>query len=143
DSIATLRGFATIIATQAGTTQVQVTPSANVVAGPGVAPIPKGTTRVFQLAQGQALNLESEGSDGGDLTGTHIRGNRQLTVVAGHECANVPVGISACDHIESQLFPIDTWGTRYVADTFHPRSSTQIDIWRVMAGANDVLVRTE
>ena len=142
DAVATLRGFATIVASMPGVTEVQVTPSAAVAAGPGVATIPAGTTRVFQLTQGQALNLETAGLDSGDLTGTLIRASRQVSVIAGHECANVPVGISACDHIESQLFPVDTWGSRYVADAFHPRSPGQIDIWRVMGGANGVRVET-
>ena len=142
DNVATLRGFATIIATMPGTTEVQVTPTANVAGGAGVAMIPAGTTRVFQLAQGQAINLETEGSDSGDLTGTLVHANRQATVISGHECANVPVGISACDHIESQLFSVDTWGNRYIADTFQPRSPTQIDIWRVMGGDNGVTVTT-
>ncbi|TNF25386.1 MAG: hypothetical protein EP329_23150 [Deltaproteobacteria bacterium] len=142
DNVATLRGFATIIATMPGTTEIQVTPSATVAGGPGVATIAAGTTRIFQLAQGQAINLETEGGDSGDLTGTLVHANRQATVIAGHECANVPVGISACDHIESQLFSVDTWGNRYIADAFSPRSDTQIDIWRVMGGDNGVTVTT-
>lgn len=142
DAIATLRGFATVVATMPGSTEVQVTPTAAIAPGPGVAGIAAGTTRVFQLAQGQAINLTTAGTDHGDLTGTLIRASRQVSVMAGHECANVPVGISACDHLESQLFPVNSWGNRYIADAFEARSPSQIDIWRVMAGANGVTVTT-
>ncbi|MCB9733918.1 MAG: IgGFc-binding protein [Deltaproteobacteria bacterium] len=143
DEIATLRGFATIIATYAGGTEVQVTPSAKVAAGLGIPAISAGQTRKFQLAQGQVLNLETAGDDTGDLTGTIITANRSISVIAGHECANVPAGISACDHIESQLFPVEAWGTRYVADAFKQRSPAQVDVWRVMGGANGVTVETD
>ena len=44
--------------------------------------------------------------------------------------------------MEQQLFPVETWGTSYVADTFAKRSPTQTDIWRVIAGDNDVTVTT-
>lgn len=142
DAIATLRGFATVVATMPGSTEVQVTPTAAIAPSPGVAGIAAGTTRIFQLAQGQAINLTTAGSDHGDLTGTLIRANRQISVMAGHECANVPVGVSACDHLESQLFPVNSWGNRYVADAFEARSPSQIDIWRVMGGANGVTVTT-
>jgi len=142
DNVATLRGFATVVATHPGTTSVQVIPSANVVAGPGVPRIPRGQLRIIELSEGQVLSLQTEGGDSGDLTGTLIEANQPIAVFGGHECANVPVGISACDHLESQLFPAEAWGSRYVADTFHPRSATQLDVWRVMAGDNGVNVRT-
>lgn len=142
DEIATLRGFATIIATYGGGTDVSVTPSANVAAGAGIPAIKAGRTRTFQLARGQVLNLETEGDDSGDLTGTLIQANRSISVIAGHECANIPAGISACDHIESQLFPVEAWGTRYIADAFKQRSPAQVDVWRVMGGANGVTVET-
>ncbi|MGM0577501.1 MAG: hypothetical protein ACQEXJ_17385 [Myxococcota bacterium] len=138
----TLRGFATVIATREGTTNVTVRPTAPVAAGNGVGELTPGKEYVFVLEQGEMLNLETDGDHGVDLTGTWIRGDRKISVIGGHECANVPLGIDACDHLEQQLFPVETWSSEYVADSFQPRSSSQVDIWRVMAGDNDVTVTT-
>jgi hypothetical protein len=139
---ATLRGFATVIATQKGFTEVAIEPTAPVVGGPGIAAMQPGTPYLFVLAQGEALNFETDGADGVDLTGTVISASQKISVIAGHECANVPQGISACDHLEQQLFPVETWSTQYIADAFKARSPTQVDIYRVVAGANDVTVTT-
>ncbi|MFT7582553.1 MAG: hypothetical protein ACI9MR_004235 [Myxococcota bacterium] len=142
DAAATLRGFVTVIASQPGVTTVQVTPTAWLVGVEGDSDLPPGQTRLFQLRRGQALNLQTRGDDHGDMTGTVIVSNRQSTVIAGHECANIPVGVSACDHIEQQLIPVNSWGNRYLADGFSPRSDSQVDLWRVMAGRNDITVTT-
>lgn len=138
----TLRGFATVIATQEGQTVVTVRPSAAVVAGTGIGALEVGSQYLFVLEQGEALNLESDGVEGSDLTGTYIKADKRISVIGGHECANVPLGVNACDHLESQLFPVETWANDYVADNFEPRSAAQVDIWRVMAGGNEVTVTT-
>lgn len=146
DEFETLRGFAAVVATQPGQTQVLVTPREDVVAGApgsGVNAITKGATVGFVLEQGQVLNLEVSGDEGADLTGTRITSDKKVSMFGGHECANVPLGINACDHLEQQLVPVEAWGKRYIADAFKARSPAQFDIYRVMAGGTDVLVETD
>jgi hypothetical protein len=138
----TLRGFATVVATEAQPTEVQITPSCPVAAGNGVPALKAGTLYKFMLSQGEVLNLETDGDEGQDLTGTFIEASQRVSVFAGHECANVPLGTDACDHLEEQLFPVETWSHQYIADGFEQRSESQNDIWRVMAGDNDVTVTT-
>jgi len=70
----TFRGFAAVVATQEGTTTVSIEPTSKTLAGPGVAellPYP-ADPYVFTLEQGEVLNLETEGPEGTDLTGTRI-----------------------------------------------------------------------
>jgi len=146
DAAETLRGFATVVATEPGKTEVLVTARADVAAGAegsGVGAIAKGSTVKFVLNQGEVLNLEADGEQGADLTGTRIQSDKRISVFGGHECANVPLGINACDHLEQQLVPVEAWGKRYIADAFKPRSPEQFDIYRVMAGGTDVLVETD
>lgn len=138
-----LRGFATVIATEQGGTDFTITPTAPVLEGPGVAGgIAVGETRSFTLFKGQAINFETDGVEGDDLTGSVISASQRISVIGGHECANVPLGTNACDHLEQQLFPVETWSTSYVADRFYPRSAEQVDIYRVVAGNNNVTVTT-
>ncbi len=137
-----LRGFVTVIATQPGATNIGFTPTAPVVGGGGISALNAGTPYLFTLQRGEAINFETDGPHGVDLTGSHIKADQKISVIAGHECGNVPLGITACDHMEQQLFPVETWSTHYIADTFKARSPSQVDIFRVMAGANDVTVKT-
>ena len=141
--IETLRGFATVVATQPGTTTVQVKAAAPIVAGPGVGQMSKGATQGFVLQQGEVLNLEVDGVEGDDLTGTLITADKQISVFGGHECANVQVAYERCDHIEQQLFPLHAWGTHYVGDPFHPRNGAHVDTWRILGGEANVSIQLD
>jgi len=50
-----------------------------------------------------------------DLTGSRIWANRPVEVFGGHVCAYVPYFSQACDHLEEQLAPIQTWGRDFVS----------------------------
>ena len=147
-----LHGFATIIAVEKGETQVTVIPTSLVEHSDSFQPLTPFAENHFTLQYGQVLNLETGGGQSGpDLTGTQIISTRRITVFGGHECANIPLtiekgkfkGAEFCDHIEQQLFPLDTWGEQYVADRFMPRSEAQTDVWRIMAGANQTVIQTD
>jgi hypothetical protein len=45
-----------------------------------------------------------------DLTGSQVVSNKPLSVFAGHECADVPGGVTACDHLFEQVPTTSTWG---------------------------------
>ena len=57
-----------------------------------------------------------------DLTGTTIASNKPLTVISGHECANVPLSEAGCEPFAVQVPPIATWGTRFLLAPFVGRS---------------------
>ena len=48
-----------------------------------------------------------------DLSGTKIVTDRPVSVFSGHECANVPSNVTACDHLIEQIPPTALWGTVY------------------------------
>ena len=64
-----------------------------------------------------------------DLTGTHIRGTKPLVVFSGHQCAQVPTGVSACDHLIEQIPPHTTWGYTFLLNPLALRESG--DYYRV------------
>lgn len=139
----TLRGTATVIATQTGVTKVQLWPTSPVLAGPNVqsmAPNPPSPYE-FYMEQGDVLNFETDGMNGADLTGTRIVSDKKVNVFGGHECANIPSsGTDFCDHVEQQLFPVSAWGLHYVGDAFKPRNPSQQDTWRILSGADNVQI---
>ncbi len=113
-------GYLTVIATSPGTTTVEITPSANTSSGANVPAMAKGQKRNFTLNQYQVLNIETA-SDGNDLTGTIIKANNPIAVFGGHICENIPDTNGFCDHLEEQMFPVDTWGDKFTAVHFAPR----------------------
>ena len=141
--------YVTVVATEAGTTQVSVRPTADIRAGGSadkpVAKLAKGETRVYTLKQGDVLNLATEPLVGEvDLTGTLVQGDRSIAVFMAHNCAFVPAAdVKFCDHLEHQLAPVTTWGDTYVADTFKPRSVGAFDVFRVMAKDANTTITTD
>ena len=48
-----------------------------------------------------------------DLSGTKIVTDKPVSVLSGHECANVPWNIRACSYLIEQIPPTALWGTMY------------------------------
>ena len=58
-----------------------------------------------------------------DLSGTVIRSSKPLALFSGHECGNVPVGSTACDHMVEQMPPGLTFGQTVFVVPFAGRVS--------------------
>ena len=91
------------------------TASAFVVVDPGI------TSHVFTLNQMQTLLVSSVD----DLTGTKITSNKPLTVISGHECANVPGSATGCEPLAVHVPPSATWGTKFLLAPFAGRIGAQ------------------
>ncbi|MCB9538138.1 MAG: IgGFc-binding protein [Myxococcales bacterium] len=84
--------------------------------------------------------LYLQGTPGGpdgptDLTGTEIDSSAPVAVFSGHPCANYPADRAGCDHLEVQLPPRTTWGTRFALGP-PPRRSAHPDergYWKLVA----------
>lgn len=98
------------------------------------------------LQRGEILNLFSgypqlNGRSelvGVDLTGTKIRANEPVAVFSGHECTFYPYNQGACDHLEEQLFPTETWGQEFtlvppILRAPNLNLATEAIYWKVVA----------
>ena len=77
--------------------------------------------------------------DSGDMTGTRIVSNKPITLLSGHECATVPVGINYCDYLIEQVPPVNRWGTEFATVPLATR--TNGDIFRVVAWKDGTVVQ--
>lgn len=97
----------------------------------------------------EALNLAAAGvAPVEDLTGALIEASAPIAVFGGHTCAYAPFSTPACDHLESQLFPLETWGQRFILaplklrqpaeDAEHTREGTY---WKFLARQNQTEIK--
>lgn len=77
-----------------------------------------------------------------DLTGTSIRliEGSPPAVFSGHNCTFVPYDRYACDHLEQQMFPLATWGTRYLCAHNITQTAQEPTVWRIVSGADDNVI---
>lgn len=103
-------GFLAITAT-ADNTSVTLTTTAGTPAANGAPAFTAGMPQTVMLDRGDVLQVTA---DSGDLTGSRVVADRAVQVIAGHYCTEVPAGVSACDHLEESLFPVETLAADYL-----------------------------
>lgn len=75
-----------------------------------------------------------------DLTGTKIISNKPLTVISGHECANIPSSRSSCEPLAVHVPPTFTWGTEFLLAPFAGRRGVQT--FKAVTSENNTFVTT-
>src|SRR5262249_7347695 len=73
----------------------------------------------YMLNQGDVLQLVARDTsiipiNDYDPTGTLIKADKAIEVIAGDYCATNPMGAQACDHVEESVFPAETLGKHYL-----------------------------
>ncbi len=102
-------GFIAVTAIEDGTT-VQVLGNGSFAPGAGISAAGKGTAT---MNRGDVLELVA--APEADISGSRLRANKPVQVIAGQSCAFVPTQDTLnCDHLEEVQFPEDTLGKRYV-----------------------------
>ncbi len=108
-------GYFAVTATQDGTTvAVTVSQTGQIIAGGGIAATSAGGTTTFALNAGDVAELVGAPSDTGDLSGSLVQADKPVQVIAGTPCSQQPLGVQACDHLESSVLPAETLGKDYV-----------------------------
>ncbi|MDQ3366628.1 MAG: IgGFc-binding protein [Myxococcota bacterium] len=92
-------------------TKVTILTKADTAAAQGAPAFTTGVPQVVTLGAGDVLELATRT---GDLTGSHVTSDKPVQLISGHYCANVPDGVSACDHLEESMFSVDALGRRYM-----------------------------
>ena len=140
--------YVTIVAVEEGPqsseTKVTVDTPVKIKGGGGISAISAGGSRTFTLKKGELVQLAINNQDGTDPTGIHIKSqNNKVAVFSGHQAAGIPDSRTGyLDHLEQQLFPVDTWDKEYVLAKFSPRGSEN-DIYRVLASEDGTTIQAD
>lgn len=158
------RSYITVVGTQANT-QVTVRPSWRIKGNDPIAATMPGGEIVVTLNPFDVLNLETD--DGtfsddqdtiADLSGSFVFADAPIAVFSGVETTQVPYGLevptypgwesdSTCclDHLEEQLFPVESLGKSYIVTRSPVRSTSgykEPDIIRFVGAAEPANVTT-
>jgi hypothetical protein len=115
-------------------TDITVRAPVAIVGGTGVAAASANTPTTYHVTKGQYLKL---GQDT-DLSGTVVTSTKPIGAWGGNKCADIPMGIVACDGMHQQLPPVKALGSRYVGVRYRTRVGTTEEVvpWRIV-GAVD------
>ncbi len=151
-------GFVTVVAARDGT-DVTLRLHGRTLAGQGVVAGARGDMLTAHLDAGDVLQVLSNADrrcaepepnpDSGDtfcrpdltedLTGTVVESSAPIAVFSGHDCALIPYDRLACDHLEEQLFPVESLGRRYIVARTPPET-VEPNILRVVAVRPNTMV---
>ena len=117
----------------AGAAQVTVTSPITTAAGAGVPSLVPGTPAQFNLEEGDYMQLTVQNINE-SFAGAYIESTGPIAVFSSNDCANVPniPDQCCCDHLEEQLFGLQTWGKSYVAAQM-PRRGAEGSVWQILA----------
>ncbi|MFO0686397.1 MAG: IgGFc-binding protein [Sandaracinus sp.] len=102
-----------------------------------------GTTCPGETSQDTSATREFDYCNAGpeyDLTGTEIRSYERIAVFGGHNCTFVPYNRWACDHLEEQLFPVESMGQQLFVPVTHPLRMGEPNLLRVVAAGETARV---
>ena len=133
------RGEVSVVAASSAT-NVTIVPTCTTQAGTNMPTMAAGQSYTFALEPYQVLNIKTN-QDGGDLTGTLVTADKPIAVFSGHEAALSSTTCCA-DHLEHQMFPVSTWGDRYVATKSKARQN-ELDYWRFIAAQDGTTISFE
>lgn len=116
-----------IVAAEDDTT-VTMLPVAAVQGGGALPAGAQGTAYTFKLNRGE----QAQFSQAADLSGSAIRADKPVGVMAGQACMTLPTGAQFCDHAEQMLPPVKATGHEYAAVMFRPRVTGDAAYWHVV-----------
>ena len=159
------RAAVTIVGTTENTT-VTVVPSWRIKGNPPIAAAKAGQQIVVKLGPFDVLNLETDDATFqddtktmADLSGSVVTSDKPVAVFSGVETTSAPGGVikiptypgwtdedTCClDHLEEQLFPVESVGAKYVITRSPIRSSGSYhepDVIRFVGAAEDAAITT-
>ncbi|CAN5869147.1 hypothetical protein BH11MYX4_BH11MYX4_09310 [soil metagenome] len=128
---AVMAPYFAVTGTAADTTvEVKLSGTGSVVGGSGISAASAGGTITFKLGAGDVAEIVSGVGKDFDLSGALLKADKPVQVISGVPCMDVPINVTACDHIEETVFPAETLGKHYVV--MRPTGPKQNEVGHVV-----------
>jgi hypothetical protein len=101
--------------------------------GGSIAPTQPGSWVSYDLQEGDFLQL-TVANWMESFAGTVVESDAPIAVFSSNDCANVPASgdYCCCEHLEEQIFGLQTWGDVYVAAR-SPLRGMEPTVWHILA----------
>ncbi|MDB4285747.1 gliding motility-associated C-terminal domain-containing protein [bacterium] len=121
-----------LLVAQEDDTEVEITLSTKSKGG-----VAAGSIIKTVLSKGESYQVQSDAGETGDMTGTFVKGSKNLAVFGGARWTRVPRQCTFQDNLYEQMFPIQSWGKKFVMAPF---KDTSYDIYRILASEDNTQV---
>ena len=132
------QGFVAVVGLQDGTL-VEVTSPVATSPAPGVAGLKPGETLKKFLNRYEVLEVVQTNSRE-DISGATVKASAPVAVFGGAGGVSVPYSAVGGNHFGVQMFPLETWGKKYLAAKVKQRNSSDKDYYRIVASLDGTQV---
>lgn len=98
-----------------------------------------GVPHTYHLDRGELLQFAQHDA----LSGSSISANKRIGIWGGHESLTIPSKPAFADQSTRQLFPVQSWGTEYVAAPYLSRlrnGETEPYLYKILAAADGTVL---
>ena len=120
-------------------TRVEVTVPVETMSGPGVPGLKPGQTMTRTLNRLEVLEVAQLKSRE-DISGATVKASAPVAVFGGAGGVSIPASAIGGNHLGVQMFPLETWGKRYMAAKSKQRNSTDKDYYRIVASVDNTTI---
>lgn len=120
-------------------TQVEVKVPVETMPGPGVPGLKPGQSMMRTLNRLEVLEVAQLKSRE-DISGATVKASAPVAVYGGAGGVSIPSSAVGGNHLGVQMFPLETWGKRYMAAKVKQRNATDRDYYRIVASVNNTTI---
>jgi hypothetical protein len=120
-------------------TKVEVTVPVETMPGPGVPGLKAGQTMTRTLNRMEVLEVAQLKSRE-DISGATVKASAPVAVYGGAGGVSIPMSAVGGNHLGVQMFPLETWGKRYMAAKVKQRNATDRDYYRIVASVDNTTI---
>lgn len=120
-------------------TLVEVTPPVATAKGPGVPALRAGETVRRILKRLEVMEI-AQANSREDISGAIVKSSAPVVVYGGAGGVTIPASAVGGNHLGVQMFPLETWGKRYVGAKVKQRNASDKDYYRIVASVDNTNV---
>jgi hypothetical protein len=117
-------------------TRVEVTVPVATKGGAGIAALKAGDTLTRTLNRLEVLEVIQVNSLE-DISGATVKASAPVAVFGGAGGVSIPANAVGGNHLGVQMFPLETWGKRYLAAKVKQRNKSDRDFFRIVASVDN------